>query len=137
MDTSTPAWLSPPYYTRPDPVFVNVPQTGNYPSSRQAMAETMMEDNTSMVLGWPVGFLFGAAGMGNLTPKQFVDSLITYAQGLLTSPYAAITAAGFDPIGRAVFHANLIFDALKRIPAGNWLPNESRSVYDVWNQVKP
>ncbi len=129
-------WLKSPYYVRPDPVFVNVGQTGNYPPSRQPMAETMMQDLTAQFLGWPAGFVFGAAGSGNRTPKQLLDDILAYAVALTQSQYSAVTCADFDPTSRAVFYAGLIFDTLKGIPAGSWLPNDARSVYDVWTAPK-
>ena len=129
-------WLTAPYYTPPETVYVLVPQTGNYPPSRQQTAESAMQDNTKMLLNWPAGFLFGAAGSGNRTPNELFTDLLTFATGLTQSPYAGATCVGFDPTISAVTHAALIFATLKQIPAGNWLPNDTRSVYDVWTAPK-
>ena len=139
MDTSNPAWLpsDKPYYVPPAPVFVYVPQTGNYPPGRQETAESAMQDNTQMLLNWPSGFVFGGAGSGNRTPSQLFDDLLTLAKSLTQSPYAALTCVGFDPTVSAAYHANLVFDTLKRIPASRWLPyNLTDSVFDVWTAPK-
>lgn len=136
MDTQNPAWLSPPYYVAPPGVYVMAPQTGNYPSGPQPTAETMMQALASQHLGWVVGFLFGGAGSGNRTSKEFIDDVIAYAISLTQSQYSAVTCVGFDPTSRALYYVNLIFDTLKRIPAGNWLPNDTRSVYEAWTAPK-
>lgn len=130
-------WLSSPYYTPPDPVFVLVPQTGNYPPGRQQTAESAMQDNTKMLLNWPAGFLFGASGSGNRTPNELFTDLLKFATGLTESPYTGATCVDFDPTASAISHAALIFATLKRIPAGNWLPFDLRSVYEVWTAPKP
>lgn len=134
MDSTS--WLSPPYYAAPDPVFVLVPQTGNYSPGRQQTAESAMQDNSKMLLNWPAGFVFGASGSGNRTPNELFTDLLDLANKLTKSPYAGATCVGFDPTISAVTHAALIFATLKRIPAGNWLPGDSRSVYEVWTAPK-
>lgn len=131
MDTSTPAWLTPPYYT-PDPE-VRIPNIPFYGS--QPTAESMMQELTREILSWPQGFMFGANGSGTDAPAKLQAQMVAYATSLTQSPVANLTTAGFDPQVRGLHYFNVVQEALKRIPASSYNWMETRSVYDVW--VKP
>lgn len=120
------AWLTPPYYLPQQVVRAFDPATGTYPPT----AETSMQDVVYQNLSWPPGFIFGYSS--KQTPNQFFNELLAFAIQLTQYRYSPFTCVGFDPVARTSYFVNLIFDALKRIPASNWLPFETRSVYDVW-----
>lgn len=122
MDPLNPVWRKPPYYVLPDQVRVDC---GNY--GQRLTAESEMEMNTYENLSNPTNFMFGGAGGRDLTPPEFVQSLIDYARSLKDAPYGSLTAANWNALPRAIFHANLIFDTLKQIQGQG-----GKSIYDVW-----
>lgn len=129
--------LSGTYYTPPPQVRVTIPATGTFPGSNEPTAETMMQALTDSTVNYPAGFMSGAAGSGNLTPPQFVNSFITYAQSLCQGPYAPWTCVGFDPVSRGQYYANLVISILKTIPAASYNQSFTGSIYDAWVQGVP
>lgn len=128
MDTVNPAWLPPPYYTPDTPIRVDCgPFFGSQPT-----AETMMQELTHELLGWPQGFMFGAAGAGADSPGRLQTEMVNYATSLTQSPSARLTAAGFDPTARGLHYFNVVQETLKQIPASSFDWRETGSVYDVW-----
>lgn len=123
-----PQWLTPPYYILPTKEFVDC---GVF-FGKQPTAQARMEDLTNQILGWPPGFMFGAAGSGADTPEKLLAEITSFAQDLTNAPFAKLTAAGFDPNGSAQACYDLVIATLKRIQASHWDWTETRSVYEVW-----
>lgn len=137
MDPLNPAWLTAPYYTPPAPQRVECGQWyGSHP-----LAETMMQSWLAAEANDPMGFLYGRNGSGPQAPRALLDLAIAMAEALTEQApqVVAFTCVGFEPLSRAVYYANQLFDILKRIPAtvGAPLAGPGVSVFDVWTAVKP
>lgn len=127
-------WLQSPYWTRPEPVYLDIPQGPGRPlAEHEPTAETSMTEVVREHLGHKEGFINVAAGSGALTVEQFVQSYIDYAKLLTESPYAKYTCANFDAEARGNYWAGFVIDTLKQIQYGG--PDASESVYDIWTRI--
>lgn len=105
------------------------------------MAESFMQSWLANCLSNPPSFVWGGNGTGDQTPQSLVDQVIAMALFLKQGPpkqVSDLTAAGFEPISRAIYYANQLFDTLKRIPAqvaNVYAPD--KSIFDLWTKGKP
>lgn len=126
MSKPATGWLPPTeaYYKTPPAVYVKTPD-GDRPSAR-----TMMQAWVQGMLSWPNGYYWGANPRPAVLLQQFTD----YAQSLMNLSWSPWTTIGFHPVAEAIYHANVVMETLKQIPAtmAEGTANPDASIYDIW-----
>jgi len=126
--TSSTEWLSAPYYTPPEPVFVSWEAPPGVINTTAA-PETDLQNLASQFINDPVQFVWG--GVPASTPQELVDNFVSYAQSRVAI-YPAATPAGYDPVATGTKYANLVMDSLKRIQYDTVGSSPFASIYDAW-----
>jgi hypothetical protein len=127
-DSSSPGWLSPPYYTPPPAVFVsweNSPGVINTTAS----PESDLQNLAAQFINDPLQFGWGSVPA--TTPQGFIDNFVSYAQSRAAA-YPKTCAHGYDPVAMGTKYANLVMDSIKKIQYDTVGSSPYASVYDAW-----